>query len=215
VTFPVYNILGTGRRFTVKEYLIFQERLRERRREMVLICDHPETITAGIQARPDDMKIHIHQLKLKNIDYVETRRAGGYTSHEPGQIVIYPHVDLSLRNIGISKFYRTTIMITLECIKNIWGITTYFDESLPGLYTEKGHKILSAGIDAASHFTSHGFALNVNNSLTSFQYINPCGIKDRQITSILLEGGDIKKADDFINLWMLEFGAFISGGTQS
>ena len=184
-----------------ERYLRFQERLRKRRRELLLFCEHPALVTAGVQARPENLLSTEAQLTDEGVSLIRVGRGGDYTAHEPGQCVIYPHLDLKKRSWTVSDFFREMLMITSRCIQEIWQIKLESDTDAPGLYDPSGAKLVSIGIMFKSFFTSHGLAVNVSNPLDTFRHIHPCGYSELAMTSIADHGGDPALMPRFIALW--------------
>lgn len=195
--------------FTYQEYIELAGKLRTHRKELIIFCDHPSVITAGLQSNPGDLRVESKILREAGIDFVKTSRGGGYTAHEPGQCIIYPHIDLRKRGLRISIFIKHLIETTRRAIQETWELETFYNEDAPGLYTENGRKIVSIGMEIRKDFTSLGAAINLANNLKSFAYINPCGLDDTPMTGITQIGGDPKKRDIFLIRWMNIFNEII------
>lgn len=194
---------------TCGRYLRLQEYLRKKRKENVLFCDHPKTITAGIQSKPENLKRNSKQIALNNIEYYKMNRGGDYTAHEPGQCIIYPHFDLKKRNWKISDFITMLMDTTTESIYDTWSIECNVRRDIPGIYTNENKKIASVGFVVRSDFSSFGIALNVSNDLMTFDNIIPCGQPDIEITSIVKEGADGSKRGEFVHTWTEKIKKFI------
>lgn len=173
-----------------RRYLKFQEGLRARRREALIFCEHPPTITAGVQARPGNLLADPESLVGAGIDLVSVRRGGEHTAHEPGQCLIYAHLDLRQRGLGLASYFRILLEAAAAAVHEVWRLPTRFEKSRPGLYLEDGSKLASIGVELKSFFTSHGVALNVDNDLQTFRWINPCGELDARMSSVAAAGGD-------------------------
>ena len=189
-----------------ERYLKFQARLRERRRECVLFCGHPPTLTAGVQARAENLRASPAALGLAGVHLVNVGRGGDYTAHEPGQCVIYPHVDLRARHWGVSDFFQALLQTTARVLHAVWKIEVESREAAPGLYLrDGGAKIASIGVMFKSFFTSHGIAINISNEGSTFGLIHPCGFPDQRIISIAQLGGEPAELPRFIEAWYDEF----------
>lgn len=196
-----HNTLTGNSLFSYSRYNRLQRYLRRRRKELILICSHPPTLTAGIQGRSESLLTAPEDLERLGIAHFNLRRGGDYTAHEPGQCVIYPHVDLKKREMQITEFVRGLLDVTVRTIHSVWGLTTETAEYAPGIFSAGGEKIASIGMMAHRRFTSHGLALNVDNDLELFRHILPCGYRDLKMTSIKKEGGNPDLLPDFIEEW--------------
>ena len=193
-----------------ESYIKLQSKLRLRRRELLLFCQHPPTLTAGLQARPESLLFSLEELHKRNILHVKVGRGGDYSAHEPGQILIYPHLDIRKRKLKIHDYIEALLEISIGALEEIWGIQTFRDSQRPGLYLKekekaKQVKIASIGIMCKAFFSSFGLAINISNSLSTFTYINPCGYEALKLCSVKSCGADVKKLDSFIDLWQKKF----------
>jgi len=177
---------------------------------MGLVCEHPRTITAGIQTDPDNLLVDREFLNEQKIAFHSIRRGGDLTAHEPGQIVIYPHVDLLKRKFAVSKYFRSLAAVTSDALFDVWAIETVYRDETPGLYLKSGEKLASIGIQFKSFFTGHGIAINVSNDLETFRYIHPCGNKSIKMTGIVQLGLDETKQELFKRLWIDRFAMELS-----
>lgn len=181
-------------------YLLFQEKSRKKRRESILFLEHPPTLTAGTGAKKTNLLVPVENLQMSGIELYRIQRGGDYTAHEPGQMVIYPHVDLAKRKISVTDFIRNFRESIAISIREIWSIQLVDNTDSPGLYLEENpqKKMVSFGVYFKSFFTSFGAAINIENDLNTFQMINPCGGRSENMVSIRSLGGDIKKKGEFI-----------------
>ena len=154
--------------------------------------EHFPVITAGINSKKENLLVSESVLKDKKIDYEEIQRGGDFTAHEPGQLVIYAHIDLKKRNWGIDFFLKSFQDSISESVLSVSGVSLFCDPKRPGLYLSKNpdKKIVSIGVYFKSFFTSFGAAVNLNNSLEVFHNINPCGISAQNMSSVSLEAGE-------------------------
>ena len=198
-----------------ERYIRLQSSLRKRRRELLLFCHHPPTLTAGIQARPENLLISKEELKEKGIVHLRAARGGDYTAHEPGQCVIYPHIDLRRRGLTIQDFLKALTEITIQALKDVWQIETLGNKNEPGLYriTDQA-KIAAMGVFFKSFFTSFGLAVNVANTLSTFSYIHPCGQPGLSICSVKNSGKDTRKIGKFIDVWQSSFENWLAASAQ-
>lgn len=159
----------------------------------LLFCEHPHVYTLGKSGKEDHLLLDEKQLGANNAVFYKINRGGDITYHGPGQIVGYPIFDLDRFFNDIHKYLRfleEAIILTL----NDYGIKGSRIEKLTGVwidadYPEKARKICAFGVRCSRWVTMHGFAFNVNVNLDYFNHIIPCGITDKQVTSLNKELG--------------------------
>jgi lipoyl(octanoyl) transferase len=159
----------------------------------LLFCEHPPVYTIGKSGKTEHVLISQDELAKRNIGYYPTNRGGDITFHGPGQLVGYPIIDLEYFFTDIGKYLRSleeVIILTIghygirgERSKGETGV--WLDSAIPG----KARKICAMGVRCSRWVTMHGFALNVSTDLTYFNSIIPCGIPDKQVTSLTQELG--------------------------
>lgn len=161
--------------------------LNQRQHDMipntVLLLEHPPVITLGARETDNKLLTSPQTLKTEGIDIHHVRRGGGATAHNPGQIVMYPIMDLRSLDLGVNTYVRDLESIAIELLARL-GITAARRKGFPGLWTEQ-KKIASVGVKVKKWVTFHGIAININNDLSIFKNIVPCGIDDVQITNVL------------------------------
>lgn len=138
-------------------------------------------------------------LRKNETALVSVKRGGDFTAHEPGQMVIYAHIDLKKREFPLAEFLQFFITTAQKSILETWNLAVSSRKNAPGLYLDDGSekKIVSIGIFTKSFFTSYGIAVNLRNSLQAFQFINPCGIASNRVQSIQSIGLDPNKGQEF------------------
>ena len=172
---------------SLERYRKFLEKSRKHNRESILFCEHPPTITAGVQSRPENLLVSIRSLLDSRIEFHKTARGGDHTAHEPGQLLCYVHLALGRRERKLGHLFAALLSAAQDSIRDVWGLATRTRREAPGLYTDDGKKLLSIGLDFRKQLTGYGIALNVNNSLEIFGLIHPCGERGLQPTSIQKE----------------------------
>ena len=168
----------------------------------LIITEPNPTITKGIRGEDTEIFISKEERKKKGIELIDIRRGGKVTFHGPGQIVIYPILNLSHFKKSIKWYIESledVVILTLEEL----GIKTHKKEGIIGIFTENG-KICAIGVEVKKWRTLHGIAINHEVVLDYFNNINPCGLNDLGVTSILNEGVKISR-DEIINLFKLNF----------
>lgn len=188
------------------------EDVKTGKKEAVLIlAEFFPVYTMGRRGSLDNLLVSLDFLKKSSIDYYEVERGGDITFHNPGQLVIYPIFSLALLKKDLNWYLRSLEEVIIKGLFLAYGIQPRRKKGFTGVYVEN-KKIASIGIAVSKWVTSHGISLNVNNDLSFFGFINPCGIKDCKITSLSeLIGGyvDIAELKDellkqFENIFGLE-----------
>ena len=176
---------------------IISNKIRNRRNKTkiqtknhLVFVEHNSVYTLGKSGEINNLLINQQDLKNKKIKFYKTNRGGDMTYHGPGQIVCYPILDLDNFFTDIHKYLRfleETVILTLEN----YGIKGIRSENETGVWLDpnssNARKICALGVKASRWVTMHGLALNVNNDLSFFNHIIPCGIKNKSITSISKE----------------------------
>ena len=158
----------------------------------LLFCEHPHVYTLGKSGDKKNLLLNEDLLKHKGATFYKINRGGDITYHGPGQIVVYPIIDLEQFNINI-KDYICKIEKAIISTLSEFNITAERLEGATGIWLDtnntKTRKICAIGVRASRYITMHGFAFNVNTDLEYFTYINPCGYIDKAVTSMKKELG--------------------------
>ncbi len=159
----------------------------------ILFCEHPHVYTMGKSGSENNLLINKKFLDSINASYYRINRGGDITYHGPGQIVGYPIFDLEQLNLGVKNYVFKIEEAIIKAL-NEYNISAERIKEATGVWLDvkdpaKTRKICAIGIRVSKYVTMHGFALNVNNDLNYFNYINPCGYNDRGVTSIKNEIG--------------------------
>ena len=149
--------------------------------------EHPPVITLGKSGMPKHLLINKQQLIEKGIEFFTTNRGGDITFHGPGQLVGYPILDLENFFTDIHKYLRLLEEAIILTLKE-YGLSAERSDGETGVWLGVGtpfaRKICAMGVKSSRWVTMHGFALNVNTDLTYFDYIIPCGIQGKAVTSL-------------------------------
>jgi lipoate-protein ligase B len=154
----------------------------------ILLVEHPSVITLGARKNENKLLLDENTLKDKGIEIVTIGRGGGTTAHNPGQLVIYLIVKLKTLGLDVPEFVRKVEQLGLELLDQL-GVIANRQKGLPGLWVGK-EKIASVGIQIKKWVTMHGIAININNDLSIFDTIVPCGLKDITMTSAAKQTGN-------------------------
>lgn len=153
----------------------------------LLFCQHPHVYTLGKTGKPEHLLLDEEGLKSHDATYYKINRGGDITYHGPGQLVGYPVLDLDNFVTDIHLYLRTIEeAIILTCAD--YDIAAGRIEGLTGVWIGE-RKICAIGVRASRWVTMHGFAFNINTALSYFGHIIPCGIDDKDVTSLQRELG--------------------------
>ena len=137
----------------------------------------PTTITLGLRGGDEDLLLSREEYQQKNIPIVSIKRGGQATLHSPGQLVLYPVVNIKKNKMRARDFVTLIERITQQTLLDL-GIQTHKEEGQAGLFTKKG-KIAFFGLHITEGVSQHGLAINVCNDLDLFSYIRSCGVARR------------------------------------
>lgn len=150
--------------------------------DCVVVTEMPLTITKGMRGTTKDIYVDEKTLRDREIEVVDIRRGGLVTLHGPGQVVIYPIINLKRLGKGIKWYIETLQDVVIETLQDI-GIKSYKKEGIVGIFTNSG-KICAMGIEVKKWTTLHGIAINNTIELDHFKMINPCGVEEFGVSSI-------------------------------
>ena len=152
--------------------------------DQLLLLEHPPVITLGVRTRSD--RSHIvaspETLQQHGVSIVESGRGGDVTYHGPGQLVGYPILDLKPDRCDVHRYVRDLEQV-LILTAAAFGVSAGRVSGLTGVWVGRD-KLAAIGVRVSRWVTSHGFALNVNTPLSYFDFIVPCGIRGRGVTSL-------------------------------
>ncbi|WP_417264908.1 lipoyl(octanoyl) transferase LipB [Brumimicrobium sp.] len=166
---------------------------KELTKNYLLFCEHPHVYTLGKSGDKSHLLLTEERLEEINATYYKINRGGDITYHGPGQLVMYPIFDLeSYFFTDIHKYMRSleeAVILTLE----EYGITGGRVEGFTGVWLDGGksteRKICAMGVKSSRWVTMHGIGFNINTDMNYFNYIVPCGIEDKSVTSLEKELG--------------------------
>lgn len=208
---PTLAVLRLGR-VPYAEALQLQHQLREQRidrridRDLLLLLEHEPTVTLGRGTRPESLPLSPDELARLGLTVMEVERGGDVTWHGPGQLVGYPIIDLQGHRADLHWYLRQIEEAVIATLASL-GIVASRNPGYTGVWTG-GRKIASIGVHVRQWVTSHGFALNVSNSLEGFGCIVPCGIPGVEMTTVereLVTSGARRPGAG--NLWNQALGA--------
>lgn len=172
----------------------------------LILTEHPPTVTLGRRAGESDLRCGEGEFAHRGVTLQRVNRGGLATAHEPGQLVIYPVLELPVKDLRhfTSGFLKVVVDLLAQ-----YDVAGELKPGNPGVWVA-GRKICSFGIALKRWVTSHGIALNLNNDLSTFGLIVPCGVANEQVTSLARETGtsvDTQQIkEQMVTLFCQEFG---------
>ena len=162
---------------------LLEERLLDislnKKGDLIWILEHEEVYTAGSSYKEDEVL-------NKNIKLTKTNRGGKITYHGPGQFICYFVIDLRRRNKNIRKFITIIEKTIIESLSE-FNIKSFGDPKNIGVWVgdkKDTNKVAAIGVRVSKWIAYHGFSININNDLSKYQNIIPCGILDRGVTNL-------------------------------
>lgn len=193
-----------------------QKAAGEKTSNYLLFVEHPHVYTLGKSGNEANMLISGIQLQASHAEFIKVDRGGDITYHGPGQLVVYPVLDMENFGLGVKDYVNKLEEVVIRTV-SAYGIKGERLDGATGVWigtgTPQARKICAVGVKCSRYVTMHGFALNVNTDLNYFNYINPCGFVDKGVTSIEKETGrqvdmnEVKARvkEYFVNLFQMEF----------
>lgn len=171
----------------------------------LLFCEHPHVYTLGKSGEANNLLVKTEDLASIGATYYHINRGGDITYHGPGQIVVYPVIDMENFFTDIHKYMRLLEESVIQTLKE-YNVESGRIAGLTGVWLDiedekKSRKIAALGVKTSRWVTMHGLAFNVNAQLEYFKNIVPCGIADKQVASLEKELGqkqDFEKVKEII-----------------
>ncbi len=155
-------------------------------RSTLVLCQHPTVITIGKNGTHGNVRLSEHEANMYGVQVIANNRGGDVTLHNPGQLVGYPIFRLTDFKPDLHWFLRELEECIIQVIAQ-FGLHGGRVEGLTGVWVEGERKICAMGLHCSRWVTSHGFALNIINNMQEFEWIIPCGITDKNVTSMYNE----------------------------
>lgn len=169
----------------VRQQQLQRLRIADEAPDTLILVQHPAVVTLGLRGGDDDLRYTQEQVVGRGVGLHHINRGGFATAHEPGQLVAYPIVRLAKKDL---RWYSQTFLQALADTLADFKLQAQFREGEPGLWVND-KKIASFGIAVKKWVSSHGIALNINNNLSTFDMIVPCGKPTESVTSMQAELG--------------------------
>lgn len=163
--------------------------LQGKAEERMLVCEHPPTLTAGKSASANERAQAQNLAAELHYDYSECDRGGRITYHGPGQLVVYPVLNLSARRWGVRRY----IQILLNCAAEGLAASAcpaFVSLDTPGVWCGRGEesrKIAAVGVRVRHGISLHGISVNISSDLQIYQRFSPCGFAGDRVTSFVRE----------------------------
>ena len=159
----------------------------------LLYCEHPHVFTLGKSGKENHLLLDAEQLEHNKVRFYKINRGGDITYHGPGQLVVYPILDLENFFTDIHQYMRLLEEAVIATLAD-FGVIAGRIKGLTGVWLDHEQqlhprKICAMGVKSSRWVTMHGLALNVNVDLSYFGHIIPCGIQDKAVTSMEQELG--------------------------
>jgi len=164
-----------------------QKRLVEQRYngkigDCLIFTEHNPVITMGRATSKDNLLCSPDELVQRGVELYEIERGGDITYHGPGQLVVYPIIDLDAHGRDLHRYLRDLEQVTISTLGDL-GIEAGIKPGLTGVWADD-HKLAAIGVAVKRWVTYHGLALNVSTDLDYFKLINPCGISGYPVGSV-------------------------------
>ena len=183
-----------------------QQRIKGEIDDTLILVEHDPVYTLGKNANED----HLLQSRDESIDVFNIERGGDITFHGPGQLVVYPILDLSNYKKSVSWYMRTLEQVLIDTLIE-FKIIAQRNDGLTGVWVGD-EKIAALGVRISRWVTMHGFALNVNPDLSFYDGIIPCGIFDHGVTSMEQLLGKTQNNDNVKNVVIKKFNKYFLKG---
>ncbi len=173
----------------------------EKSHDVLLILQHPPTVTMGKFGKPENVLIPLSELGEKGIAYYDSDRGGDATFNCPGQIIVHPIINLKHRG---AKTYIADLNLMESSVLSSYGVEADKLAQHPGIWVN-GKQIGAVGLRVSHGISMHGLSLNVNPDLSNFKVINLCGLPGKTATSIEAEIGHTVPIEEVTQRLILAF----------
>ena len=161
---------------TWREMQTFTDRRDEQTADEIWLLQHPPVYTLGLNGSPE------HLLAPADIPVINIDRGGQVTYHGPGQLVVYPLINLRRQSLGVRELVSALEQSVIDLVTD-YGIEAKSRADAPGVYVD-GRKLASLGLRIRRGCSYHGLAFNIDMDLEPFSRINPCGFENLEVTQL-------------------------------
>jgi lipoate-protein ligase B len=188
---PVYavdlNLINYADAWQLQTDIVSARHQRKLTEDIVLFLEHPPVFTLGRRGGSNNLLVSKSFIKRSGIALTQVERGGDITYHGPGQLVVYPIIDLESARISVVDFVASMEAIMIKTAEN-WGVKAERNPANRGVWVGT-KKLGSIGIALRKGISFHGMALNINLDLVPFSWIQPCGLQGVSMTSLKQEYG--------------------------
>jgi len=183
---------------TWRDMQTFTDRRDAQTADEIWLLQHPPVYTLGLNGSPE------HLLAPADIPVINIDRGGQVTYHGPGQLVVYPMIDLRRQSLGVRELVSALEQSVIDLAAN-HGIDAQARADAPGVYVA-GRKLASLGLRIRRGCSYHGLAFNIDMDLEPFSRINPCGFEDLEVTQLKDLGGpaDLERVATELEKYLLK-----------
>lgn len=174
--------MGYGEAWTLQGRLVAARKDKTIDTDVILFLEHPPVFTLGSRGGLNNLTVSESFLEKAGIPLIQVERGGDITFHGPGQLVVYPIIDLRGARLTVVDYIENLEQVMIKAAAD-WGINAVRHHMNRGVWVGN-NKLGSVGIAIRRGIAFHGMALNVNPSLRPFGWINPCGLQDTRMTSL-------------------------------
>jgi lipoate-protein ligase B len=171
--------------------------------DFLLFLEHSPSLTVGRSGKLTNLLVSREELAGRGITLYSSDRGGDITYHGPGQLMVYPILDLRLRGQDIRRYVYEMQEVVIRVLRD-FSIIGERDPKYVGVWVG-GNKICAIGVAVHRWITMHGLALNINTELDAFSLINPCGIEDRGVTSLAKLKGNPLPVPEVVDRFLIHF----------
>jgi lipoic acid synthetase len=194
-----------------RQLAMVEERIAGASTDRLVLVEHPAVATLDRSGCLEDLRISETALRQKGVDFYRVNRGGQATFHGRGQLVAYPIIKLSQKDL---HHYLQSLLEVVAAVVRKYGLEPVFKKRQPGVWVNGG-KIASVGIAVKKWVTYHGVALNVNIDLKAFNWIVPCGHRDETMTSMQALLGKSIDLTEVKNIFIQKFSRSFAYGAQA
>jgi lipoate-protein ligase B len=174
--------MGYGEAWNLQGRLVAARKDKTIDTDVILFLEHPPVFTLGNRGGLNNLTVSESFLEKAGIPVIQVERGGDITFHGPGQLVVYPIIDLRGARLTVVDYIENLEQVMIRAAAD-WGINAVRHPMNRGVWVGN-NKLGSVGIAIRRGIAFHGMALNVNLSLRPFGWINPCGLQDTRMTSM-------------------------------
>ena len=174
--------MGYGEAWNLQGRLVAARKDKTIDTDVILFLEHPPVFTLGNRGGLNNLTVSESCLERAGIPVIQVERGGDITFHGPGQLVVYPIIDLRGARLTVVDYIENLEQVMIRAVAD-WGINAVRHPMNRGVWVGN-NKLGSVGIAIRRGIAFHGMALNVNLSLRPFGWINPCGLQDTRMTSM-------------------------------